>query len=186
MQTSQWECLDNKMDVRFEITFNLSDKMVELFHESLSDEFVGSDRPITQASARQYLIKILKNREDLDLLGFINIFKGNQMVGFSLPRKCDSEKDKEMFNLSDDDYFKIGHFYIGKDYRGQGIGKEFAQQFKNKFNRMVYVVDPRNKPSIAVARSIGLKWAYDFYRVDKTWALYPEDLEPTQFMLFKN
>lgn len=162
--------------ITIKIDFNFDDEFVKLFFEASKNEFTIVDEgQLTLEQVRDKLTECQRTNtfQDHSRLGFLKIYKDDTLVGLSVPRVI-TKKEHKVWCLPDDKtYYRMGMIFINEDYRGQGIAKEAAYQFKREYKNLLWTIDPSNTPSKKVATSIGLSHNATLYLRGRAWRHEP-------------
>lgn len=169
----------NTLNIRttFQIDFNICPRLIKLYADSSNDMFVGEkDGPYDIVKAEEMLNKYAATKMygNHHRDGFMKIFYGPVLVGFSFPRVI-HPKEHKAFKLEEGvTYHRIGTVYIDKQYRGKGIMAETIKEFRKQFPNVVWVCNTLNSASKATALKGGLKFSHKLYVKDtENWAFEP-------------
>ena len=91
------------------------------------------------------------------------IYQGSTVVGVAFSAAVKNEQAEAANLVPDNDYWKLGNFYIAKEFRGLGLGKAALKFFLDaKDGKVAYFADVDNTASNAVAKACGLTHTHDY------------------------
>lgn len=160
------------------IDFGICPRLVELYADSTNCMFVGeADGPYDLAKAEEMLKKYASTKMygSHERYGFMKIFYGTVLVGFSIPRAITPKEYRAMKLEEGIEYHRIGTVYIDPKYRGKGIMTAAIAEFRKTYPNIVWACNSLNAASKAAALSAGLKFSHHLY-VGKTmeeWQFEP-------------
>ena len=136
-----------------------------LIEQMVDDPFVGN-RPFQHSSDEKWIEKTLDNvqiRYEHDVLATV-AYRGSSIVGMAFSHKLNGERECVCGNLKqDNEFWKMGNFFVLKHLRGQGIGTLALKSFMSKHaGKVAYYAEMDNKASQAVAIKCGLMHTHDF------------------------
>ena len=161
----------------FQIDFGICPRLIKLYADSTNDMFVGEkDGPYDLAKAEQMLNKYATTKvyggHPRD--GFMKIFYGPVLVGFSIPRVIQPKEHKALKLDPKLTYYRVGTVYIDKVYRGKGIMAEVIKEFRKLYPNVVWACNTLNKASKSAAMKGGLKFSHKLYVKDtENWSFEP-------------
>ena len=161
----------------FQIDFGICPRLIKLYADSTNDMFVGEkDGPYDLAKAEEMLKKYAATKTYGNHLrdGFMKIFYGPVLVGFSIPRVIHPKEHKAL-KLDDSlTYYRVGTVYIDPKYRGKGIMADVIKEFRKSRTNVVWACNELNTASKKAALNGGLKFSHKLYVKDtENWAFEP-------------
>ena len=140
------------------------DSLQYRLEEMADDPFVGRTTASTKEAWVDFWKKRIHERKLLDIQSTV-AYNGSGIVGIAFSRPL-AEQSQYANMKEENDYWKMGHFYVLKKYRGQGIGKRALEFFLEAKDRKVfYFADRNNVASNAVAKANGMFWLHDFMSI---------------------
>ena len=143
--------------------------LLYLLEQMVDDPYVGmlphQERQKWLDSYRQYVEQRYKN-DELSTVAYV----GSGIVGIAFSRPLSRSLGNLSYyaNMKDDnDYWKLGNFFVLKEYRGQGIGKQALNKFMEiKDGKVCYFANRENGASNRVAQACGLINTHDFCLIE--------------------
>lgn len=143
------------------IDFEITDRLIELFAESTSDQFIGDPnniRGIEWASAELNKVKETGMWHGFHRLGILKAYIGDELVAWSMPRIITPEEyTKLMLPCGVTDIYRMGTIYVAPEHRGKGIAKEIMMTYMDDRPKQVWLADPANIGSQKTAMACGLQ-----------------------------
>jgi GNAT superfamily N-acetyltransferase len=150
------------MDIKILLDTPSADSLQFLLEEMVDDPFVGTLNPKKRSEWIERMKKQIDHRKLLDIQSTV-AYSGSGIIGIAFSRPLTDQS--YCANMQDEnDYWKMGNFYVLKAYRGQGIGKlalEYLLQAKER--KVFYFADRENIASNKVANACGMHWLHDFF-----------------------
>lgn len=151
--------------VSFIVDDSVPKGLLDIYRESLSDEFVGSGK---QNLTDEQILKDLEkfkttSQGTLPRLGILKIFYLGILVGFSIPRQL-IEREYPAFKITDSKkWYRVGTVYISLKYRKLGIMKEVLKLFILKYKNVMWSCNAKNIASEKSALSAGMTFSHYVY-----------------------
>ena len=166
--------------ININIDFNTNDRLVELFAESTSCQFIGNPEGVRGLDwAKAELEGIVKTGEwhGFTRLGILKILSEGELIGWSMPRLITPcEYDKLLLPRGVVDIYRAGPIYVTPEHRGKGATKEVMKQYMQMYPKQVWLADPMNISSQKSAIAAGLSKKGELYfGENKRWEHAPFD-----------
>ena len=147
------------------ITKVTDDTLWEAFMQRAVDEYVGwSTTTVDREALRQLYQKELNLKKQ-----YLVILLDGKAIGYSVPRPA-NPKDLKFAGLPEttEGYWRIGTWFIMKDYRGKGYGKRIMRAFMTAHPKIIYAHEEGNSASKAIAEAVGLKYTLTYFKSPNT------------------
>ena len=149
--------------MEFILDFDYDKAVVDLYEQSLQNEFTTEDR-ITgrtwkgdQVENRLYEASKTRSKNGYDLLGFLKVKVDGKLAALCFPREVTS-KEYGVYDLNPiNAYYRLSGIFVHPDFRGQGIAKKVLEWFINEKKYVFWTADTENRASNRVAEKMGLK-----------------------------
>lgn len=154
------------MTLRLIIDFEIPDRLVGLYAESSTCAYVGNkegELSIEQAAANLQRYAETKTYGAFERIGFMKIYKGDTLVGFSMPREIKAKENAVFLLEEGSQWYRIGTVYIAKQYRRQGIMRETIKEFVKLYPNVLWTCNATNTASYNSALSGGLEYSHSVY-----------------------
>ena len=137
-----------------------------LIEQMASDKYVGN-RPSQDQDDEKWVKRTLDNiqsRYEHDVLATM-AYQGSSIVGMAFSHKLANERECGCGNLKEDnEFWKMGNFFVLEHLRGQGIGSLALKSFMGEHvGKVAYYAEVCNKASQAVALKCGLMHTHNFW-----------------------
>lgn len=147
------------------LDFNYDKDVIDLYHESLQNEFTTEFRfrpevKITRELTENRLLLIKRNYEKsgYKLHGILKVYIDNKLAAISFPRPL-VDREYDTYNLpATKEYHRLGGIFINPEFRGQGIAGKLAEWLIDKYKNILWTADVSNSSSNKVATKQGLKF----------------------------
>lgn len=141
-------------EIGLEFTDKVEPRMVELYAGALTDPFLKPRTPVDDPAKE--LVEIGKSKKGNRVPAFAKVMLGNYPIGIGFPREL-SEKAMAVYGLTDDvTWYRIGWWYIDKQYQGNGYGVKAMRLFIKKYKHVFYMAEEDNIASQKVAMRAGM------------------------------
>lgn len=157
------------LSINFE--YPVTREMINLFLIADGDEWIGSDKKLSEEDAIVSWEALMVKRQEAcwpTLVLRIN----ERPIGFALSVNCTAGRAVLAKLPADNNYWKLGNFFIHPNFRGKGYGTMAAEYFLRQKKKMVYFVAYGNHISERIPLKIGLVHTHDFWLSDlhgKSW-----------------
>lgn len=155
------------MDVVIRFDTPKPESLLYLLEEMYDDPFVGVtiDHPLSKAEWVANKLKYVQERYDQNIISTV-AYVGSGIVGIAFSRPVGLIQGKCSNLKLGSDYWKMGNFYVLKEYRGKGIGKASLKAFVERMKgRVSYFAEIQNETSNALAVSAGLTLTHKFQQL---------------------
>ena len=137
-----------------------------LVEQMAEDQYVGN-RPRCRDSDEKWIkgtLDNIQNRYEHDVLATV-AYQGSGIVGMAFSHKLNGERECGCGNLKqDNEFWKMGNFFVLEHLRGQGIGSMALKSFMSEhLGKVAYYAEIDNKASQAVAIKCGLMHTHNFW-----------------------
>ena len=149
------------MKVEIRLDAPKSESLRFLLEEMVSDPFVGAFKTQKPSEWIEKYCERIDERFAKDELSTV-AYVGSGIVGIAFSRPLGNQS--LCANMREpNDYWKMGNFYVLKDFRGNGIGKQALKTFlEHKEGKVCYFADRENGASNRVAQACGMIQTHDF------------------------
>jgi GNAT superfamily N-acetyltransferase len=150
------------MDIKILLDTPSVDSLRYLLEEMVDDPYVGTLEPKRRELWIERMEKKIAERQSTDIQSTV-AYNGSGIVGIAFSRPLADQS--YCANMKEEnDFWKMGNFYVLKDYRGQGIGKLALNHFlEAKERKVFYFADRENLASNKVANACGMHYTHDFF-----------------------
>ena len=154
------------MNIRIQLDTPTGESLRYLLEEMVTDPFVGMLNPKGDKSAWvNKQIEKLNGRLDNDIPATV-AYHSSGIVAIAFSHPLNLSGQSKYANLHEDNqYWKMGNFYVLKKFRGLGIGTRMLDYFlKEKEGNVIYFADILNQASNSTARKCGMYHLHDFFK----------------------
>lgn len=162
--------------ISIKIDFDFDDDYLEMFKRAGEHEYTTvQEGKLSLEDIRKELEqgspanKVFGNKR----LGYLKVYDDDTLVGLSLPRVIDKREHKAWVLDTEKTYYRMGMIFIDEPFRGRGIAKEAARQFKQEYKNLLWTIEPTNDASKKVADYIGLQHNVSLYINGSVWKHEP-------------
>lgn len=157
--------------ITLQLDFEITPELIRIYHEATKSAFIGYDEPLSleEATQKMHQYASTKRYGKFERLAIMKIWKGDELVGFSLPRKIgDFEYRSFKIEDTDLDWYRLGTIYIIDKCRGQGISSKVVELFKDKYPNLIWQCEQENISSCKAAENAGLLYSHHIYFKDSS------------------
>lgn len=170
-------------DIRIQIDFDIPSSLVDIYKISTNSSFIWHDKPLTFEQAEKKLHEYANTK----CLSIMKIWKDNNIVGYSFPRKI-TDTERKGFKLLNDnsEWHRLGTVFILPIYRGLGIVQEVIRIFSCQYPNLVWMCEDNNIASAKSAVRSGFLYSHHIYFYnDSKWSFDSDDMFIYGYKVFK-
>ena len=166
--------------ITLQLDFEITPELIGIYQDATKSAFIGYDKPLSleEATQKMHQYASTKRYGKFERLAIMKIWKGDELVGFSLPRKI-ADFEYRSFKIEDTnlDWYRLGTIYIVDKHRGQGINSKVVELFKDKYLNIVWQCEQENISSSKAALNAGLQYSHHIYFKDSNLWSFDSDHE---------
>ena len=175
--------------IKLQMDFEIPEDLIGVYQRSSTDLFIGYDAPLSMTEAKKALERYQRTKlfGGVERLCIMKIYKGETLIGFSLPRIVKESEYKGMKIESGTDWYRLGTIFIDKPYRGKGVITEVVKLFQEIYPNICWQCEIANKVSFNSAIKAGFKFSHYlwFNNEGSQWSFEEQLDKPHQYCVLK-